>query len=112
MSLFALVHSDVWGLSHVVSVLGFQYFVTFIDDYSHCTWLYLMKNHSELFSIFESFCAEIKMQLHTSIQVLRSDNASHLFPLLPLCLLSGSYISHLVPTHHNRMGLLSVKIDI
>ena len=43
---FQLVHSDVWGLSRVSSVFGFRYFVTFIDDYSRCTWLILMKNRS------------------------------------------------------------------
>ena len=41
LSPFALVHSDIWGPSRVKSTLGFQYFVTFIDDYSRYTWLYL-----------------------------------------------------------------------
>ena len=31
---FELVHSDVWGPCPIVSPTGFQYFVTFIDDYS------------------------------------------------------------------------------
>ena len=34
---FELVHTDVWGPSRTESTLGFQYFVTFIDDYSRCT---------------------------------------------------------------------------
>ena len=34
---FELVHTDIWGPSRVESTLGFQYFVTFIDDYSRCT---------------------------------------------------------------------------
>jgi len=34
---FILVHSDIWGPSRVKSNLGFQYFVTFIDDFSRCT---------------------------------------------------------------------------
>ena len=34
---FELVHTDVWGPSRTTSTLGFQYFVTFIDDYSSCT---------------------------------------------------------------------------
>ena len=72
---FQLVHSDVWGPSRVPSVFGFQYFVTFIDDYSRCTWLYLMKSRSEVFDIFQSFCAEIKTQFNTSVSILRSDNA-------------------------------------
>ncbi|RVW85780.1 hypothetical protein CK203_055386 [Vitis vinifera] len=34
---FELVHTDVWGPCQTASTLGFQYFVTFIDDYSRCT---------------------------------------------------------------------------
>ena len=79
MSPFALVHTDVWGPSRVVSVLGFQYFVMFIDDYSRWTWIYLMKNRYELFSFFETFCAEVKTQFHTYVQVLHSDNAPEYF---------------------------------
>ena len=40
---FELVHTDVWGLSRTAFTLGFRYFVTFIDDFSHYTWLFLMK---------------------------------------------------------------------
>ncbi|XP_070040209.1 uncharacterized protein [Nicotiana tomentosiformis] len=40
-SIFDIVHSDVWGPSRVVSSLGCQYFVTFIDDFSRCTWVSL-----------------------------------------------------------------------
>nr|CAN80247.1 hypothetical protein VITISV_027801 [Vitis vinifera] len=57
----------------------FQYFVTFIDDYSRCTWLFLMKNRAELFSIFQKFYAEIQTQFNISIRVLRSDNAREYF---------------------------------
>ncbi|RVW74980.1 Retrovirus-related Pol polyprotein from transposon RE1 [Vitis vinifera] len=31
---FELVHTNVWGPCRIASTLGFQYFVTFIDDYS------------------------------------------------------------------------------
>ncbi|KAL5838389.1 hypothetical protein ACOSQ3_015558 [Xanthoceras sorbifolium] len=72
---FALVHSDVWGPCPILSKPGFKYFVTFVDDYSRVTWLYLMKNRSELFSLFCAFCAEIKTQFNVSIRTLRSDNA-------------------------------------
>ena len=37
---FELVHTDVWGPCRIASTLGFKYFVTFIDDYSRCTWLF------------------------------------------------------------------------
>ena len=76
---FELVHTDVWGPCRTTSILGFQYFVTFIDDYSRCTWLFLMKNRAELFSIFQKFYTEIQTQFNISIRVLRSDNAREYF---------------------------------
>ncbi|RVW92842.1 Retrovirus-related Pol polyprotein from transposon TNT 1-94 [Vitis vinifera] len=36
---FELVHTDVWGPCRTASTLGFQYFVTFIDDYSRSCYL-------------------------------------------------------------------------
>ena len=72
---FELVHLDVWGPCPVVSKTGFGYFVTFVDDYSRTTWLYLMKNHSELFSHFRAFCAETHKKFHVYVQNLRSVNA-------------------------------------
>jgi len=71
---FPLVNSDIWGPSRVKSNLGFQYLATFIDDFSRCTWLFLMKNRSELFSIFQTCFNEIKNQFEVSIQILCSDN--------------------------------------
>jgi len=36
--------------------------VTFIDDFSRCTWITLLKDRSELFGVFQMFCSEIKTQ--------------------------------------------------
>ena len=69
-----LAHSDVWDPYPVMSPTRFKYFVTFVDDFSRVTWLYLMKSCSELFSHFKGVCAEIQTQFHVSIQTLRSDN--------------------------------------
>ena len=76
---FKLIHTEVWGPSRSTSTLGFRYFVTFINDYSQCTWLFLMKTRSELFSIFQKFHAKIRTQFNTSIRILRSDNANEYF---------------------------------
>ena len=72
---FELVHSEVWGPCPVVSLTRFRYFVTFVDDYSRTTWLYLMKKRSELFFHFHAFYAEIHTRFSVSVQNLRSDNA-------------------------------------
>jgi hypothetical protein len=49
---FAIVHSDVWGPSLVVSLSVFRWFVIFIDDYSYITWVYLLKDKGDVSSCF------------------------------------------------------------
>ena len=63
----------MWGPCLVLSLTRYRYFVTFVKEYSRTTWLYLMKNH--LFSHFHALYVEIKIQFHTSVQNLRSDNS-------------------------------------
>lgn len=54
-----IMYSDVWGQAPI-STGGYKYYVSFIDDYSKFTSIYLMKNKFEAFSIFMQFqsCAE------------------------------------------------------
>ena len=77
--LVVLFISDIWGPINTPSLLGFRYFVIFIDDYSRITYLYLMKERSELYSIFKSFYTEIKTQFNASLRIFRSDNAHEYF---------------------------------
>ncbi|RVX06816.1 Retrovirus-related Pol polyprotein from transposon RE2 [Vitis vinifera] len=51
---FELVHTDVWGSCRTASTLGFQYFVTFIDDYSRRTCDNARKYFSTPFTSFMS----------------------------------------------------------
>ena len=39
-----LVHSDVCELNNVLTRGGKRYFITFIDDFSRFTYMYLMRN--------------------------------------------------------------------
>jgi Integrase core domain/GAG-pre-integrase domain len=74
--LFELVHSDVWGNAPVESREGFKYFVTFIDDKSRATWLYLLKSKREVYAIFQEFCNIVRNQFNTTIKTLRTDNGT------------------------------------
>ena len=67
---FRLVHSDIWGPIRVPSLLGFHYFFIFVDDYNQATYFYLMKDRSELYSIFKSFYILMIMALFISPLVL------------------------------------------
>jgi hypothetical protein len=66
-----LIHSDVWACP-VTSISGMKYFVTFIDYYSHMTWVYLLRHMDEVLKCFQNYCAYVKTQF--KVQVLSSDN--------------------------------------
>ena len=53
-----LVHSDLCGPMTVRARGGFEYFVTFIDDYSRYGYIYLMHRKSECFEKFRKYKTE------------------------------------------------------
>lgn len=71
---FQLVHTDVWGPLPTTSLSGFRYFVTFVDNCSCTTWVYLLKHKSDVFAAFKSFHFMVSTQFNAKIQILRSDN--------------------------------------
>ena len=71
---FTLIHSDVWGPSPITTISGNHWFVTFIDDCTRMTWLYLLKHKDEVFGVFQAFHAMIQTQFSAKAQILRSDN--------------------------------------
>ena len=72
---FDLIHSDVWELSPVPTMGGSRYFIIFVDDFSCYTWIYLMKNRSDVLTIYRDFAKMIQTQYSKAIKVFRSNNA-------------------------------------
>ncbi|KAK8694591.1 hypothetical protein V6N13_072139 [Hibiscus sabdariffa] len=52
---------------------GFQYFITFTDDFSRYEYIYLMHHKSEALEKFKEFKNEVQNQHGKSIKALRSD---------------------------------------
>ena len=73
-STLELIHNDVCGLMLSTSLSGYEYYVTFIDDYSRKTWIYFLKNKSEVFGKFKEFKVLIENILEKRIETMRSDN--------------------------------------
>jgi len=65
-----LIHSDVCGPMDVTSLGGHQYYVTFIDDFSRKTWLYLLKKKYKVFEKFQEFKNEVENLVETKIKIL------------------------------------------
>ena len=71
--LLELVHSDVCGPMSIQARGGYEYFITFIDDYSRFGYVYLMKWKFEAFEKFKEFRAEVESQLGKRIKAIRSN---------------------------------------
>ena len=71
---FSLIHSDIWGPSKITTCHGKRWFLTFIDDHTRITWVYLLHNKSEASHIFKVFHKMIQTQFQTKIRVLRTNN--------------------------------------
>ena len=73
--IFDLIHSDVLGLSSIYSIGGFRYFVVFVDDYTHYSWIFNMKHHLELLQVYSNFVKIVETQFSKCIKIFQSDNA-------------------------------------
>jgi hypothetical protein len=69
-----LIHLDVSGPMLVKSIGGSLYYVTFIDNFSGKTWMYLIKMKDEVFGKFQEFKAEVENLTNKKIKMLRYDN--------------------------------------
>lgn len=71
---FELIHVDIWGGYHVPSITRAQYFLTIVDDYTRCTWTYLMSHKSDAQTYITAFINLVETQFSLKIKILRSDN--------------------------------------
>jgi transposase InsO family protein len=69
-----LIHLDVCAPMPIISLGGSLYYVTFIDDYSRKTWLYLLKSKDEVFNKFQEFKVKIENLTNKKIKTLRTYN--------------------------------------
>ena len=76
-----LVHSDVCGPMRTPSIGGYLYFLTFIDDATRHTWVYPLKEKSNVFSCFKEFLHLAENLSGHKLITLRTDRG-------------GEYMSH------------------
>ena len=61
VGVLGLIHSDLCGPMSSVSLRGFEYYVTFIDDHSRKTWIYFLRSKkSEVLQRFQEFKAFVE----------------------------------------------------
>ncbi|XP_074266722.1 uncharacterized protein LOC141590003 [Silene latifolia] len=71
-SLLELIHTDLADFKNTMSRGGKHYYVTFIDDFSRYTKVYLLRNKSEAEDMFIKFKTEVENQLDRKIKRVSS----------------------------------------
>lgn len=74
-----MVHSDICGPIDPVTHDCKRYFVTFLDDYTHFTMVYLLENKSDIFECFKNYEAIVTSKFNLKISVLVCDNGREYF---------------------------------
>ena len=67
-----LIHSDVWGPTQNVNIGRCRYFVSFIDDFSRHSWIYLIEKTSEVFSCLRGLKNHVERETRRMIKSLKS----------------------------------------
>ena len=55
-----IIHIDLLGKMQTPSLHNGYYFLTFIDDFTRKTWIYLLKTKDEAFEYFKEFKAMVE----------------------------------------------------
>jgi hypothetical protein len=106
-----LVYNDLCGPLSSPSFSGCKYFLTFIDDFSRRTWVYLLKLKREVFEKFLAYKALVENQYGHQIQRLRTDNGGEYVNnnFTSYCTTQGIQMQHTVPYTPQQNGVAQRK---
>lgn len=93
----------------ILNCSGARWFVTFIDDCTRMTWVFLLKDKANVSTVLPHFYSMILTQFCTSIQKFRTDNTKDYFNqhLHKFFQDKGVFTSLPASTLHNKMEWLS-----
>ncbi|CAH9143287.1 unnamed protein product [Cuscuta epithymum] len=83
--LLELIHTDLSDLKNTMTRGGNKFYVTFIDDFSRYTKVYLLKSKDEAFDKFLVYKSEVENQLNKKIKRVRSDRGGEYILINDFC---------------------------
>lgn len=92
-----VIYSDVWT-SPVYSIVGYKYYVIFVDYFTKYTWCYPLKQKYDVKDIFKRFKIIVEKHFDNSIKTFYFDNRGEFIALRDF--LSINDIAHLTTPPH------------
>ncbi|KAK2365210.1 hypothetical protein QL285_089987 [Trifolium repens] len=69
-----LVHSHLCGPVKTGTVRGSAYFLTFVDDRSKKTWVYIVKSKSDVLSVYKKFKVSVESETGKKLKCIHTYN--------------------------------------
>lgn len=91
---FDLLHCDVWGPYRTPTHGKCHYFLTIVDDYTKCIWVFLFSSKAQVPTLIVEFINLVRNQFNRQLKVLRSDNGTEFVNQKLHFFLSASGIIH------------------
>jgi hypothetical protein len=106
-----LVHSDLMGAFPHPSISKARYVLTFIDDYSCYTWVYFLRQKSEVFEHLKDFKALVETQNGKKIKILCRDNRGEYIykDVHNICHETGIQLQNTVPYTPQQNGVVEIN---
>ena len=87
-----LIHSDLMGPFPHPLIRKARFFLIFVDDFSRFTWIYFLREKSDVFQHLKYFKALVETQSKKKIKVLRANNG-------------GEYVNHEIHNIFHEVGI-------
>jgi len=71
-----LLHMDLFGPNAYISIGGNKYGFVIVDDFSHFTWVFFLRDKGETQGIFKKFARRAQNEFKVKIKKVRSDNGT------------------------------------
>lgn len=102
---FELIHCDLWGPFSVPDHNGIRFFLTIVDDFTRCTWVYLLQYKSQTQGYINYFFHFVYTQFNLKIKTICIDFGTEFhFP--------NFFTSTLVLLLLSKVALSNVSINI
>ena len=72
--IFYLLHMDIWGPLAITFVDGHKYFFDYYGWFYRRTWIFLLKNKSEVQGCIKSFINLVETQFSTTVKCIKDLN--------------------------------------
>lgn len=104
-----IIHTGLWGSAPVISVQGYRYYVSFVDEYTRFTWIFRLKTKDATLPIFKIFKTQVEKQFERPIKCLQSDWGGEFRPFVDFVHKEGIQFRHSCLYTHNQNGLVERK---